>query len=224
MKYRYLIYLALFFGALFIFLCWLLDASPSNIVEELVQLKEMMKTRLDILFYVTVVYAVCLSIPYVPGGLGLVLIIFAGFTGVLYFMVGTLISMGVNFLVGRRYPIVMKIFKKLLEKRLAKKDWWPKGESVSIFHIIQHYLEEDRFGAKINRLICKLPFKIRVSERTIIFLLLILPINAVVGGGGGVALVCGEESSLPLWEFMKVVFWAHLLYVCIPFVISFFVP
>ncbi|MBI4774658.1 MAG: hypothetical protein HY788_10845 [Deltaproteobacteria bacterium] len=224
MKYRHLIYLALFFGALFIFLCWLLEASPRNIGERLVQLKEMMETRPDILLYVTVVYAVCLSIPYVPGGIGLLLVIFAGFTGVLYFMAGTFVSMGVNFLVGRRYPIVMKIFKKLLEKRLAKKDWWPKGESVSIFHIIQHYLEEDRFGTKINRLIFKLPFKIRLSEKTIIFLLLILPINVVVGGGGGAALVCGEESSLPLLEFMKVVFWAHLLYVCIPFAIYFFVP
>ena len=224
MKYRNLIYLALFFGALFIFLCWLLEASPNNIGDKLVQLKGMMKTRPDILFYVTLVYAICLSIPYVPGGLGLVLVIFAGFTGVIYFMAGTLVSMGVNFLVGRRYPIVMKIFKKLLEKRLDKKGWWPKGESVSIFRIIQHYLEEDRFGNKINRLISNLPFKIRVSEKTIIFLLLIMPINVVVGGGGGAALVCGEESSLSLPEYMKVVFWAHLMYVCIPFAISFFVP
>ncbi len=224
MKYRNLICLALFFSCLFLLLCWMLGATPWNIGEKLGQLKETMRQSESVVLYVTLVYAIMLCIPYIPGGLGLFIVMFAGVKGLSYFMAGSMMSMGLNFLIGRRYPIIMKLFRRMLEKKLNRKSWWPEGENVSIFYIVENYLKKDRMGRKINRVLNRLPLPVLTSEKTMVFVLLITPINVVVGGGGGAALVCGEDSSLSLWEYLKIAFWAHLMYGLIPLSLSHFIP
>ncbi len=224
MNHRNLVYLTVFFAGMLVLLSWMLGVRPNNIVQKITELKTTLRTDEEVLLYVTLVYALCLSLPFVPGGLGLCILIFTGPKGAPFFMAGTLLSLGLNFLIGRRFPVVMKPFKKSLGKRLDRKAWWPSGEDVSIFLILEHYLNQHRVGKRIRNLLLRLPFPVPLSEKTFIFILMVTPINLVMGGGGGAALVCGEESQLSLWEFLEVVFWAHLLYLILPVGLSFVIP
>lgn len=223
MKYRNILILLVIYAALFGFLYCLVREYPGDgIGAKIKYLLHILREDNTVLLKVTIVYAVCLSIPYIPGGLGYFMVAFAGFKGVIFFMAGTAASMGVNFIIGRRFPIIMAIFKRQISKHLGSKDWWPSDENVDIFRIIRYYFEEDNIGSKIYAALRRVPVGFRFNEQTIIFLALLMPVNMVVGGGGGVALVCGEESTLSFFKYMQVVLLAHGLYVLIPWGASFF--
>ncbi len=218
MKYRNLLVLGIVYGLLFAFLYWLVRDYPgASLNEKLRYLIRLLREDQGVLLKATLVYSVCLSIPYIPGGLGWVIVGVTGLKGVLYFMLGSLLSFGTNFIIGRRFPFIMKIFKREIARRLHRKEWWPQDENVDIFRIIRHYFEEDRVGSKIYSALRRIPIGFRFNEQTIVFLTMLLPVNVIVGGGGGVGLVCGEECTLSFFSFMKIVFLAHIIFAAIPY-------
>ena len=93
--------------------------------------------------------------------------------------------MGINFIIGRRFPFVMKMLKQHISKHLSLKNWWPQDGKVNIFNIVWRYVEEDRTGRKIAGILRRLPLKIRFNEPTLIAMAILMPVNMVVGGREG---------------------------------------
>ena len=219
MKHSNLLILIMIYGVLFGFLYWLVSAYPGDDLGDRIQYLIMLLRQNDnVLIKATIIYAVCLSIPYIPGGLGWVIVTVTGFKGLCYFMVGSLASMGINFIIGRRFPFVMQMFKQHISKHLSLKKWWPKDGKMNIFNIVWRYVEEDRTGRKIAGILRWLPLKIRFNEQTLIAMAILMPVNLVVGGSGGLSLVCGEECTISFSHYMRIVFWTHLILGLIPYI------
>jgi hypothetical protein len=214
---RNLIFLLCIYGILAGLLYWLVRGYPGDTLHDKFQyLIYLLREDNTMLLKVAIVYAVSLSIPYLPGGLGWVIVIVTGFKGVVIFILGSMASLALNFIIGRRFPIIMKYLKREIAKHLSQKEWWPQGENLNIFRIIGHYFEEDHVGKKFYAFLQRLPIRFKFNEKNIILMILLLPVNIVVGGGGGVGLICGEECTLSFFQFMKCVFYAHVLYAIIP--------
>ena len=131
-------------------------------------------------------YILLMTLPFMPGiEIGLTLMLFLGSKGVILVYLCTLIALSISFLIGRKIPL--QIFAKALDWLHLKKardlilemEPLSSGERVAILHkkaparIVPHLLNH-RYLA--------------------IALLLNLPCNAVIGGGGGIGLIVGMSG------------------------------
>jgi hypothetical protein len=142
-------------------------------------------------------YILLMTLPFMPGiEIGLTLMLFLGSKGVILVYCCTLIALSISFLIGQRIPL--QKFAKFLGWLHLKKacdlilemESLPPRERVAILHkkaparIVPHLLNH-RYLA--------------------IALLLNLPCNAVIGGGGGIGLIVGMSGLISYSRYLLTV-------------------
>lgn len=130
-------------------------------------------------------YAVALAMPFVPGmELGLLLMIAFGPLGVLVVYAATLLGLGVAYLVGSAVP------SQVLLARL--KTAGPSTPGQDLASTMAAWFSASRLGRIAPR-----RWVARLSAHRYLALAIALnvPGNAVVGGGGGIALLCGMSRQ-----------------------------
>ena len=139
-------------------------------------------------------YILLMTLPFMPGiEIGLTLMLFLGSKGVILVYCCTLIALSISFLIGQRIPL--QKFAKFLGWLHLKKardlilemEPLSSGERVAILHkkaparIVPHLLNH-RYLA--------------------IALLLNLPCNAVIGGGGGIGMIVGMSGLITYTRYL----------------------
>jgi hypothetical protein len=150
-----------------------------------------------VLFAGGMLYILLLSLPFVPGvELGLLLMCIFGKEGIVFVYLFTVAGLTFAFLMGRWLP------KNWIASRLQKLELsrFSEERSDGIEDMVNHTafgqkLRQHRLGSYI--------FKYRYLMLSVLFN---LPGNFVLGGGGGISLVCGASRRVPLkWFLLTVV-------------------
>jgi hypothetical protein len=139
-------------------------------------------------------YILLMTLPFMPGiEIGLTLMLFLGSKGVILVYCCTLIALSISFLIGQRIPL--QKFAKFLGWLHLKKahdlitemEPLPPGERVAILH--------KKAPARI------VPHLLNHRYLTIA-LLLNLPCNAVIGGGGGIGMIVGMSGLITYTRYL----------------------
>ena len=137
-----------------------------------------------------------MAMPFMPGiEIGLALMLFLGGKGVLWVYLCTLVALSGSFFIGRKIP--PRHFAKIL-------DWLYLRKARDLV------LQMEPLGAKerVSLLNAKAPSKIApflLNHRYLtIALLLNLPGNALLGGGGGIGLVAGMSRIISFPRYFLV--------------------
>lgn len=144
-----------------------------------------------------VLYILLMATPFMPGiEVGLAVMLLLGSKSALLIYLCTLVALSVSYLVGKFFPLphVQKLLKWLYMERAS--------ELVS-------QLEPLDQTARLSLLYEKAPTKIApflLNHRyATIAVVLNLPGNALIGGGGGIGLVVGMSQLIPFYKFFLVV-------------------
>ncbi len=144
------------------------------------------------------IYMVLLSIPFLPGlELGLLLMCVAGTKMVIIIYLFTVLGLTLSFLMGRWLP--MKWIQFVFRKRGASSI---ENQALSNMTLIHQHVEK-RFGRRLSSFIKKYPY-------LIVALLLNLPGNFILGGGGGIAMLSGQNTQISLKAFVTTIVFATL--------------
>ena len=142
-------------------------------------------------------YVLLLSLPFVPGvELGVLLMCVFGKSGVVFVYVATVAGLSLAFLMGRLLP------KKWLESRLQKVGFSQTCEDPGeeIDDKLAHLSSKHKSGKNRYH-----PFLSRYRYLAIA-VLFNTPGNYLIGGGGGIALVCGLSRRISWkWFLLTVV-------------------
>jgi len=139
-------------------------------------------------------YILLMTLPFMPGiEIGLTLMLFLGSKGVILVYCCTLIALSISFLIGQRIPL--QKFAKFLGWLHLKKahdlitemEPLPPGERVAILH--------KKAPARI------IPNLLNHRYLTIA-LLLNLPCNAFIGGGGGIGMIVGMSGLINYTRYL----------------------
>jgi len=142
-------------------------------------------------------YILLMTLPFMPGiEIGLTLMLFLGSKGVILVYLCTLIALSLSFSIGRNIPL--QKFAKFLDWLHLKKarglilemEPLSPGERVTILH--------KKAPAKI------VPHLLNHRYLTIA-LLLNLPCNAVIGGGGGIGLIVGMSGLITYPRYLLLI-------------------
>lgn len=179
----------------------LLNYGGSRVVDHLnfqlwPQHEHLMMTMLWLSF---VVYILWMALPFVPGiELGLALMIMLGPQGVVMVYVCTLLSLSLSFAIGRVIPL--EAFARFL-------GWLHLSKARDLMLKWEPLNPQQRFDVLLQSAPSKiLPFLLQ-HRYFLIALILNLPGNAIIGGGGGIGLIAGMSK---LYTFPR-----YLLLVCV---------
>jgi len=133
-------------------------------------------------------YILLMTLPFMPGiEIGLTLMLFLGSKGVVLVYLCTLIALSISFLIGQKIPL--QKFAKFLNWLHLKKARDLILEMATLSP-----------GERVTTLHKKAPAKIvphLLNHRYLaIAILLNLPCNAVIGGGGGIGLIVGMSGLI----------------------------
>lgn len=142
-----------------------------------------------------VVYIFLLSIPFFPGvELAWLLIMLFGKEAVIMIYIFTICGLSLSFAFGRRF----------------EKSWFTSGLDIQALEI-QFNERFEKIKRKVNELLPSafLTFKPKNSrlkpQYFILALLINLPGNTIIGGGGGIALLCGLNRSFSWKGFIATI-------------------
>ena len=142
-------------------------------------------------------YALLLSLPFVPGvELGVLLMCVFGKEGIVFVYFATVVGLSLAFLIGRLMP------KRWIEARLQKLGLYQNCEipGAEIDGVLDH-LSSNRKPSQ-NRY----PSFLSKYRYLAIAVLFNTPGNYLIGGGGGIALVCGISRRISWkWFLLTVV-------------------
>ncbi|MBF0496940.1 MAG: hypothetical protein HQK58_10275, partial [Deltaproteobacteria bacterium] len=133
-----------------------------------------------------------------------------GLVGIVAIYVSTCLFLSLDYFLGRYFPILVGLFERRVGKILKKRHLIEGEEVPPLFQLMEIYFQRDETGRKIQTFLNRLPFKFTLNEQNIILLLLVLPVNVLLGADGGIAILCGEQSRLSYRTFLKVVSY-HLI-------------
>ena len=138
-------------------------------------------------------YMVLLSLPFVPGvELGLLLMFIFGKEGIVFVYLFTLLGLNLAFVMGRWLPRnwIVSLFEKLGFSRSC----------ANHSDEIEEMLARSTFGHKLHQhWLGSYILKYRYLTLAVLFN---LPGNYLLGGGGGISLVCGASRHIPLKRFL----------------------
>ena len=142
-------------------------------------------------------YILLMTLPFMPGiEVGLTLMLFLGAKGVLLVYLCTLIALSISYVIGRRIP--PKLFAKLLGWLYLKK----ARDLVLGMEGMSH-------DERVTFLQKKAPSKIAphlLNHRYLtVAALLNLPCNALIGGGGGIALIAGMSGIITFPRYLLLI-------------------
>ena len=147
---------------------------------------------LTALWFSILVYVLWMALPFVPGiELGLALMVMLGAKGIVLVYLCTLLSLSLSFAIGRLIPL--KYFARFLGRlHLGKaRDLVLKLEPLNPEEKLDFLL-----GAAPSKVV---PYLLK-HRYLMIAIILNLPGNALIGGGGGIGLVAGMSR---LYSFPK---------------------
>lgn len=150
-----------------------------------------------IVLAVVVLYIVLMATPFMPGiEVGLALILLLGSKGALLVYLCTLIALSISFAVGRHLP--PRLLYRLLEWLHLNRAGALVRELAPLNAPARLRLLDERAPSAIA------PFLLRHRYLTIAALLN-LPGNAVIGGGGGIALIVGMSRLVSFSAYLVLV-------------------
>ncbi len=145
-----------------------------------------------ILLLLALIYATVLAMPFVPGmELGVLLMVALGPRGVVLVYAASLLGLSVSYAAGRWLPLHWTPARRLnVDPAKARLDTTSQLQSLVSGHCLARRLP--------TRLMARL-----ATHRYLAFAVsLNLPGNMVVGGGGGIALLCGLSGLYGYWRFL----------------------
>jgi hypothetical protein len=139
-------------------------------------------------------YILLMTLPFMPGiEIGLTLMLFLGSKGVILVYCCTLIALSISFLIGQRIPLqkfanfLGWLHLKKVRDLILEMEPLPPGERIAILH--------KKAPARI------VPHLLKHRYLTIA-LLLNLPCNAVIGGGGGIGMIVGMSGLITYTRYL----------------------
>lgn len=150
-----------------------------------------------ILLGTALLYVLLMATPFMPGiEVGLVLMLMLGSKGALLVYLCTLVALSISFVVGRKLP------SQLVCRFL---DWLHLRRAAALVRQLEPLSQQQRLellNAKAPARIA--PFLLQHRYLTIAAALN-LPGNALIGGGGGIALVVGMSKIIPFHSYVALV-------------------
>ena len=181
-----LLIIAINFAAEWVVSILKIELRPSN--EELIH---------KIIMVSSIIYGLLVAVPYVPGvELGLTLIGMFGPPIIFLVYLSTIIGLSISFIIGRLISLksLATVFKNLKLNRASQ-----------LLNTVEPLKREERLEFLIsqapNRLI---PFLIR-HRYIAIAILVSLPGNILIGGGGGISLIAGASRLFSLRGFLATI-------------------
>jgi hypothetical protein len=146
---------------------------------------------------VVLLYIILMATPFMPGiEVGLALMLLLGSKGALLVYLGTLTALSISFAIGRILP--PRLLYRLLEWLHLNRAGALVRELAPLDARARLCLLDEKAPSAIA------PFLLRHRYLTIAALLNI-PGNAVIGGGGGIALIVGMSKLVPFAGFLALV-------------------
>ena len=146
------------------------------------------------------VYILWMAIPFVPGiELGLALMVMLGPKGILLVYLCTLLSLSLSFAIGRLIPL--QAFARLM-------GWLHLSKSKELILQLEPLNSEQKLDFLLKTAPAKImPFLLK-HRYLLIALVLNLPGNALIGGGGGIGLIAGMCRLFPFHKYVLLVSFA----------------
>jgi hypothetical protein len=147
---------------------------------------------LTALWFSILVYVFWMALPFVPGiELGLALMVMLGAKGVVLVYLCTLLSLSLSFAIGRLIPL--KYFARFL-------GWLHLGKTRDLVLELELLNPEEKLDFLLGTAPPKAVPYLLEHRYLMIAIILNLPGNALIGGGGGIGLVAGMSG---LYSFPK---------------------
>lgn len=146
---------------------------------------------------IAILYILLMAIPFMPGiELGLALMLLLGHKGALLVYLCTLAALSLSFAVGRLIPTLALI--RLLE-------WLHFGRAGELLRRLEPLDQQQRLDMLYSLAPSRaLPLLLR-HRYLAVMLLLNLPGNAVIGGGGGIGMAAGISRLFPFPLFVLLI-------------------
>lgn len=148
----------------------------------------------ELLWYAGILYCLCLAIPFMPGvEIGIVMMLLFGRPGVVAAYLATILGLTLAFTVGRSLGLswIPERWQELLSRRFG-----PQSELRN----------SSMSGSRAGRAFLRLWGHHVVGKPWLLLAVLLnLPGNWVLGGGGGISLAYGMHRTLSLRQFMATV-------------------
>lgn len=142
-------------------------------------------------------YILWMAMPFVPGiELGLALMVMLGPRGVLLVYLCTLLSLSLSFAIGRLIPL--RVFARLV-------GWLHLRKSKELILQLEPLNSEQKLDFLLKTAPSRIvPFLVK-HRYLMIALVLNLPGNALIGGGGGIGLIAGMCGMFPFHKYVLLV-------------------
>jgi len=152
---------------------------------------------ITMLWFSIVVYILWMAIPFVPGvELGLVLMIMLGTKGVILVYLCTLLSLSLSFTIGRLIPL--DAFARFF-------GWLHLHKAQDLVIQLQPLNSKQRLDFLLQTAPSRvIPFLLK-HRYLMIAVILNLPGNALIGGGGGIGLISGMSRLYPFPKYILLV-------------------
>jgi hypothetical protein len=150
-----------------------------------------------IVFGSAVLYVVLMALPFMPGiEIGLMLMAMLGVGGIVLVYLCTVLALSLSFLVGRLLP----------PRYVARALGWMRLERARrLVTELEPLSAEERFRFLARSTPSRIvPFLLR-HRYLVLAVLFNLPGNAIIGGGGGIALIAGMSRLFPFPRFVLLI-------------------
>ena len=143
------------------------------------------------------VYILLMATPFMPGiEIGMAVMVLLGHKSALLIYLCTLIALSISFLIGRFFPL--HVVQRFLQWLYLEK----ASELVSQLEPLKRYERLDIINKKAPKKIAPLLLK---HLYLTIAVVLNMPGNALIGGGGGIGLMVGMSGIVPLYKYLATV-------------------
>jgi hypothetical protein len=149
------------------------------------------------LWFSIAVYVLWMALPFVPGiELGLALMVMLGAKGVVLVYLCTLVSLSLSFAIGRLIPL--ENFARFL-------GWLHLHKARDLVLKLQPLNPEEKLDFLLETAPSRVVPYLLKHRYFLIAIILNLPGNALIGGGGGIGLVAGMSRLYPFPKYLLLV-------------------
>ena len=143
------------------------------------------------------IYILWMAMPFVPGiELGLALMVMLGPQGVVLVYLCTLLSLSLSFAIGRLIPL--KTFARFV-------GWLHLHKAQDLMLRLEHLNPEEKLDFLLGTAPSKVVPYLLKHRYLMIALILNLPGNALIGGGGGIGLIAGMSRLYSFPRYLLLV-------------------
>jgi hypothetical protein len=152
---------------------------------------------ITVVWFSIAVYVLWMAMPFVPGiELGLALMVMLGSKGVVLVYFCTLLSLSLSFAMGRLIPL--KAFARFL-------GWLHLRKVQDLVRQLKPLNSEEKLDFLLGTAPSKVVPYLLKHRYLLIAIILNLPGNALIGGGGGIGLIAGMSRLYPFPKFILLV-------------------